>query len=138
MLLRGVLLWRCVLLWLRVLLRLVLRLVGERPRVLLCVLAILLLVRRLHVLLHDARVDGACLSGPAHACEIQVKAGRGRRHAGRGRVHITSAIRWQRETNKLTISWLCAIGQRFRDGDSDERAQRSTRGGAATQATPTL
>ena len=95
MLLRGVLLWRCVLLWLRVLLRLVLRLVGERPRVLLCVLAILLLVRRLHVLLHDARVDGACLSGPAHACEIQVKAGRGRRHAGRGRVHITSAIRWQ-------------------------------------------
>ena len=93
MLLRRVLLWRCVLRWLRVLLRLVLRLVGAR--VLLCVLAILLLVRRLHVLLHDARVDGACLSGPAHACEIQVKAGRGRGHAGRGRVHITSAIRWQ-------------------------------------------
>ena len=136
MLLRGVLLWRCVLLWLRVLLRLVLRLVGAR--VLLCVLAILLLVRRLHVLLHDARVDGACLSGPAHACEIQVKAGRGRSHAGRGRVHITSAIRWQRETNKLTQFLALRDRPALRDCDSDELAQRSTRGGAATQATPTL
>ena len=93
LLLRGVLLWRCVLLWLRVLLRLVLRLLGERPTrgVLLCVLAILLLVRRQHVLLHDTRVDSACLSGPAHACEIQVKSGRWRGMARRGGAHYTSA-----------------------------------------------